>query len=143
MQSDTRKANIMIKNLYLVGIAAVSMTAAAMAQAEEHPVIVTGFSYFPAVVYAQPGDTIRFINNSGEQQTVVGKDTGWVVGPLQDLEEGTLLVEEETELAFYAAYEEEGEQPVEGANEHGSYEGAPIKAEITFDEPPLNDQSDS
>lgn len=129
----------------LAGAAALGIATAATAQAEEHSVVVTGYSYFPAVVYAQPGDAIRFINESGEQQTVVGKDAGWVVGPLQDLEEGYLTVEQATELAFYSAYQEFVDENGDGVNDaetgaeddgYGSYENAPIRAEITFDAPP-------
>ena len=140
----------MVRKWYFAGVAILGMSAAA--QAEEHTVVVTGFSYFPAVVYAQPGDTIRFVNESGEEQTVVGKDAGWIVGPLQDLEEGHLTVEQETELAFFAAYEEFVDADGDGVNdleaggeteapadEYGSYENAPIKAEITFVEPPLTE----
>lgn len=132
----------MVRNWYLAGAAALGIAAAATAQAEEHSVVLTGFSYFPAVVYAQPGDTIRFVNESGEEQTVVGKDAGWVIGPLQNLEQGYLSVDQETELAFYAAYEEvpgEGDEGEGGEEDpdYGSYENAPIKAEITFEEPPL------
>lgn len=134
----------MVKTWQLAGATLLGMTAAATAQAEEHAVLVTGYSYFPAVVYAQPGDQIRFINGSGEEQTVVGKDAGWTIGPLQHQEEGTLLVQEETELAFYSAYAEfvdadgDGVNDVEG-DEYGSYENAPIKAEITFLPPPLTE----
>lgn len=145
----------MVRNWYLAGAATLGIAAAATAQAEEHAVVLTGFSYFPAVVYAQPGDTIRFINESGEEQTVVGKDAGWVVGPLQDLQEGMLTVDQETELAFYAAYQEFVDLDGDGENDldkdsgtgndtvpqdYGSYENAPIKAEITFLEPPLTEE---
>ena len=102
-------------------------------------VVMTGFSYFPAVTYAVPGDTIRFINESGEAQTVVGKDSGWSLGPLQDQASDTLTVSEETELKFFAAYqctsECEGEEEQENP---GNYDEAPIKAEISFSQPPLN-----
>ena len=134
----------MARNLYLAGAAALALVAASV-QAEEHSVVVTGFSYFPAVVYAQPGDTIRFINESGDEQTVVGKDTGWTIGPLASMEEGTLTVNQETELAFYSAYAEfvdlngDGINDADPTTDYGSYENAPIKAEITFLEPPLSE----
>jgi plastocyanin len=135
----------MIRNWQLAGTVAFGIVAASAAQAEEHAVVVTGFSYFPAVVYAEPGDTIRFINESGEEQTVVGKDAGWTVGPLADMEEGTLTVDQETELAFYSAYAEFVDMNGDGVSDpgsetdYGSYENAPIKAEITFLEPPLSE----
>ncbi len=119
---------------------------ASAAAAEEHIVILTGFSYFPAVTYANSGDTVTFVNESGEEQTVVGKDVGWVIGPLDNAGEGTLVVNEETELKFFAAYvdcslqecddDDEGEE-IPG-EDYGTYDDAPIRAEITFDAAPLN-----
>lgn len=122
---------------------ACAMGLASQAHAAEHTIVLTGFSYFPAVTYVSPGDTVIFVNSSGEEQTVVGKDAGWTVGPLQNDEEGALSVTQETELRFYAAHQEdvEGEAVDDeetAESEYGSYETAPIKAEITFDEPPLN-----
>ena len=119
------------------------------AQAGEHQVVLTGFSYFPAVTYAAPGDTIIFINDSGEEQTVVGADIGWTVGPLAAQAEGSLVVTEETELKFFAAYVDDWEDGVDdGAGsgdsddnigaDYGTYEDAPIRAEISFEAPPLS-----
>lgn len=137
------------KKSYLA--AALVAASATMANAAEHQVILTGFSYFPAVTYAKPGDKVIFINESGEEQTVVGKDSGWTVGPLADLGEGQLVVTEETELKFFAAYSPEatdagGDTTTASADggasqETGTYEDAPIKAEISFDAPPLSDNS--
>ncbi|THH37118.1 hypothetical protein E4Z66_09300 [Aliishimia ponticola] len=120
---------------------AVALCIASVAHSEEHRVVLTGFSYFPSVVYAQPGDSVIFINESGEEQTVVGRDTGWVVGPLGDQQEGQLTINEETELAFFAAYAAEEDDDTDETSpnsEYGDYDEAPIKAEITFDEPNLS-----
>ncbi|MEP4198623.1 MAG: hypothetical protein ABJL99_23620 [Aliishimia sp.] len=126
---------------------ALSLAIAAPVAAEEHIVVLTGFTYFPNVTYADPGDTIRFVNESGEEETVVGRDTGWTVGPLADNEEGTLVITEETELAFFSAYtpasggEASTDDPdatdVIGDN-FGTYEDADITAEISFEDPPQN-----
>ncbi len=142
--------------------AAFALGMATAAQAEDHTIVVTGFSYFPAVTYVLPGETVTFVNESGEEQTVVGKDAGWVVGPLADGADGSLTVTEETELKFFSAYQncENGNEgtdvncgsgndpdpastdPATGTDgpteQYGNYEDAPIKAEITFDAPPLN-----
>lgn len=104
---------------------------AAPVAAEEHTVILTGFSYFPAITYAEPGDTIRFVNQSGESETVVGRNSGWLIGPLADSEEATIIVTEETELAFFSAYNFE-------SDDYGTYEDAEVTAEISFAEPDLN-----
>ena len=140
----------MVKNWYIASAVALGMAAATTAQAEEHIVVVTGFSYFPAISYVASGDTVRFVNESGEEQTVVGADVGWVVGPLQDQEEGTLTVTEETELRFFSAYADtscnNGDSGTDGNcgdgndedPDYGDYDDAPIKAEITFDAAPLD-----
>lgn len=132
---------------HFLSAGALSLLMAAPAVAEEHVVILTGFSYFPSVTYAQPGDTVRFVNQSGDEETVVGRDVGWVVGPLQDQDEGTLVVNEETELAFFSAYTAcddsscsgDSTDPFDDDN-YGSYEEAPIKAEITFEAPVLEEE---
>ena len=135
------------KNTYIA--AALLAGSASMAHAAEHMVVLTGFSYFPAVTYAAPGDTVIFINESGEEQTVVGKDSGWIIGPLTDQAEGSLVVTEETELKFFAAYSDEmGDEEDDtttasadggASQEHGTYEDAPIRAEISFEAPNLSE----
>ena len=133
---------MMVKKTLAAAICCLGLSGAA--HAEEHMIVLTGFSYFPAVTYVAPGDTVVFINESGEEQTVVGKDAGWTVGPLNNEEQGSLEVTAETELKFFAAYvaesgSEAGDEDDEDSGEdYGSYEDAPIKAEITFDEAPLD-----
>lgn len=133
--------------------AAILLGTASAAHAEEHIIVMTGFSYFPAKTYADPGDSVRFVNESGESQTVVGADSGWMIGPLNDQEEGVLVVSEETELKFFAAYGAcaNGNSGEDGNCGFGNdddgdgdddddygYDNAPIKAEITFAAPPLS-----
>lgn len=110
---------------------------AGTAHAEEHLIVLTGFSYFPAVTYAKPGDTVRFINQSGQPQMVVGKNAGWMVGPLDDQQEATLGVDEETELSFYAAHgdwNDGGDQ-----DDYGDYGNAMVRAEIIFANAPVTE----
>ena len=80
----------MVKYTFVAGALALGLASAA--QAEEHMVVVTGFSYFPAVTYAAPGDSVIFINESGETQTVVGQDAGWVIGPLEVINQARLII---------------------------------------------------
>lgn len=134
----------------LLRASALSLALALPAQADstgrEHIIIVTGFSYFPAITFAKPGDTVRFVNQSGGTETVVGRDTGWIVGPLEDQQEGALVITEETELAFFSAYQDcgactAGEEDPDAdsgtTDPYGSYDDAAIKAEISFDAPDL------
>lgn len=148
----------MLSNKWLIA-GATTLGLASAVQAEEHTIIMTGFSYFPTITYAQPGDTVTFVNESSEELTVVAKDSGWFVGPLQDEETGHLQITEETELAFFAAYCNNGNDGADGNcgfgndgdagaggdddntgddSEYGNYEDAPIKAEITFETPSSN-----
>lgn len=118
----------MFKTWQIATALVVGMTSAA--QAEEHMVVMTGFSYFPDVIYAKPGDKVRFVNRSGQEQIVVGRGSQWTVGPLENEGDGLLVVAQSTELAFFAAYEN-------GWNgNYGTYNEAPIKAAITFAPPP-------
>jgi plastocyanin len=113
------------------GALAAGLIGATAAHAVEHQVVLTGYTYFPAISYAAPGDTVRFINDSDVSQTVVARDAGWVVGPLDPAEEATLVVTEDMELSFFSAYAEDGE--------YGAYDSAPVRAEISFDAPPLTE----
>ena len=52
------------------------------AATHEHTVMVLGESFFPRVTYAEPGDTVRFVNASDSEQSIVGKEDNWSVGPI-------------------------------------------------------------
>lgn len=120
----------MFKTWHIATALVMGMTS--VAHADEHMVVMTGFSYFPDVIYAKPGDRVRFVNRSGEEQIVVGRGTDWTVGPLDNEGDGVLVVAQSTELAFFAAYQQAGGE----GDQYGNYADAPIKAEITFAPPP-------
>lgn len=129
-----------------LGLAMAAPLAAEQIAATEHVIVLTGFSYFPAVTYAHPGDTIRFVNESGGFETVVGKDAGWYIGPLANAEQATLVVTEDTELAFFSAYglctQGQGGGTCgngQDSTDAGTFEGAAVKAEISFATPALTD----
>ncbi|MDF3415690.1 hypothetical protein HKX54_14550 [Sulfitobacter sp. M57] len=73
---------------------------ASTAQAEEHVVLVLDGSYFPSLVYASPGDTIVFQNDSDNSQTVSGPEGSWTSGPMSPDAEYSLQLEETTPLTF-------------------------------------------
>lgn len=147
----------MVNKLLLASALAFGLGTAA--HAKEHIIVLTGFSYFPAITYVDSGDTVIFVNESEETQTVVAKDSGWTVGPLDASSQGALVVEDDTELLFFAAYCDQTNVDAAGncgqstggtdsgsSNDaadtpddiYGTYDGAPIKAEISFEAPPLN-----
>lgn len=125
----------MFKKCYFAAATIVGL--AGTAHAEEHMIVLTGFSYFPAITYAKPGDTVRFINRSGEPQMVVGKNAGWMVGPLDDQAEATLAVDQETDLSFFAAYGDWSEGG-DGAD-YGDFNSAMVRAEIIFANAPVTE----
>ncbi|XDA97213.1 hypothetical protein AB1M95_13970 [Sulfitobacter sp. LCG007] len=51
--------------------------------AAEHVVIILTGGYFPEVVYARPGDTIRFVNESGREHVVTAYAPGWTTGIIE------------------------------------------------------------
>ncbi|MBM1814040.1 hypothetical protein [Pseudosulfitobacter pseudonitzschiae] len=74
-----------IQKLALAAALAATLAPAAFADGEstnEHTVMVLGASFFPRVTYASPGDTVRFINASEAEQSIVAKDENWTVGPI-------------------------------------------------------------
>ena len=95
--------------------------------AEEHMVVVTGFSYFPEIVYVQPGDTVLFINKSGTDQTVFARDGSWVVGPLPNNGEASLTITGQTELNYFGLTRRDA----------AADDTAPIGAEMSFLPAPL------
>ncbi len=57
-------------------------------------------SYFPSVVYANPGDNILFHNNSDASHTVNGPEESWTSGPISSEAMFSLKVEETTPPTF-------------------------------------------
>lgn len=124
----------MLAKLKLAAIATACWVSSA--QAETHIIVLTGLSYFPAITYAQPGDTVIFINESGQSQTIVAKQADWTIGPLAIAEESSLQVTQETELQFYPVNCTNPNDQTKSCGLGGS--NARIKPKITFDPPPLD-----
>jgi plastocyanin len=89
--------------------------------AAEHEIIILGSSFFPTVTYVQPGDSLRFINESDAAQAVIAANSAWTTGSLASAEEMVLQVSTQSEGLF-----------------HGDTERT-ITGEISFGTPPLND----
>lgn len=77
--------------LFGAALAAAALTATAT-HAEEHEVLILGSGFFPGVVYADPGDTIRFVNVSDDQQYLIGDGDRWAIGPISNDGEQVLNV---------------------------------------------------
>ncbi len=79
----------------------VATLAGSVAHAEEHIVMVLGSSYFPAIAYVDPGDTVRFVNASETLHIVSGSDGDWTTGIMQSYEEVVIPVVADMTLTYF------------------------------------------
>jgi plastocyanin len=104
--------------------------------AHEHTVMVLEESFFPKVTYAAPGDTVRFVNASDSEQSIVAKDDNWSVGPIAAQGEQVFIVFAGMKNDFYLILSPETGEAVEGAEE--TEEVVNPAGAISFSEPPLS-----
>lgn len=60
-------------------------------QAKEHVVIILNATYFPEETAVAKGDVVRFVNNSGQEHTIMHADGHWATMAIKDRQE--ILVE--------------------------------------------------
>lgn len=82
-------------------VAAAFSFLAGAAQAEDHVVLIVDGSYFPSVVYASPGESITFRNNSDASHTVNGAQDSWTSGVISTEAIFTLNIQQDTPPTFY------------------------------------------
>lgn len=111
---------------FILGTALSAFTLASAATAAEHNILVLPDTYFPETTYLSPGDTVRFINISGDEHTIVAANEAWTIGPLQIEEEYTMVVDSEIERTFHNA---------NAINSDGTYA---VTGDISFDASPVN-----
>ena len=70
------------------------------ALAAQHTVLIMGDGYFPETTYAQPGDTVRFVNMTEVTHTAVANDQSWTTGPLGEEQEFILAANAGLKGAF-------------------------------------------
>ncbi len=102
------------------------LTVATAGTNAEHTILVLPDTYFPETTYLNPGDTVRFINVSGDEHTIVAANEEWTIGPLQIEEEYTMVVDSEIERTFHNA---------NAINSDGTYA---VTGDISFEESPVN-----
>ena len=95
----------------------------------EHIVMILGDTFFPTVSYVDPGDTLRFVNASGFEQSVTSGDGGWSVGPIADQAEATLTAEADMALLFFGTpgVDPETDAALEAAEGTLSFDAAPLQ----------------
>lgn len=74
---------------------------ASPALADEHVVIILGSAYFPEKTTLEQGDTVRFVNVSGEDHIVVHKEGLWATHKMAEGEELLVTVEANMAGAFF------------------------------------------
>lgn len=88
-------------------LAALAMLASASAAAaEEHVILYLGQAFFPSVTHIQPGDTIRFVNNSATATEIVSENNDWSVGVLGVNEEKVINVSANMSETYFATQPE-------------------------------------
>ena len=65
-----------------------------------HTIMIVDGGYFPALTFVQPGEKVRFENQSATQHVVTGDGDAWTSGPIADMGTYTIEVKEDTPLVF-------------------------------------------
>ena len=113
----------MLRKTSTLAIAAL-MTSASFAAAEEHTIFYLGDTFFPEITYVDAGDTIRFLNSSANEMSIVSLDDEWSVGPIGAEESQTVPVSGGMKLKFFDASSVDGESDTVGGEL--SFEPAPL-----------------
>jgi plastocyanin len=106
----------------VVALAAAVISVAGAAQAEDHSVLIMDGGFFPAVIYAHPGDSITFTNSSEISQILQGPQQVWMSHSVPVDGSYTLDLDANTPMVFYS-------QASDGFTIEGtlSYEPAPLE----------------
>jgi len=100
--------------------------------AEIHVVTIYDNDFMPPLVFAQPGDTIRFINDDLVPREAVASDFSWSTGAILPGESYELSIYEDTQLLYASADVNDGASEDADAGSEELPDGA-----VTFEEPPL------
>ena len=115
-----------MKRAMILGTALTGFGMATAAYAAEHDILILPDTYFPETTYLDPGDSVKFINLSADQHTIIAANDAWTIGPIEPDGEYTLIVDHEIERTFHNA---------NVFNSDGSYA---VTGDISFDEAPID-----
>ncbi|MEL7167048.1 MAG: hypothetical protein AAFY52_01570 [Pseudomonadota bacterium] len=115
-----------MKRAIFIGTVLATLGVATVAIAAEHEILILPNTYFPETTYLNPGDQVRFINDSGDTHTIVAANEDWTIGPLDPEEEYVLMIDEEIERTFHNA---------NILNSDGSYA---VTGDVSFDDAPVD-----
>lgn len=113
--------------------ALVMLTSATAAAAEEHVILYLGQAFFPSVTHIQPGDTIRFVNSSGQATQIAGENSDWSVGPLSPNQEQVIPVASGMSETYFATQPEgEDEDEVDADDTTDDVNAVTVEGALTF-----------
>ncbi|MEL6563623.1 MAG: hypothetical protein AAF822_14725 [Pseudomonadota bacterium] len=115
-----------MKRAIFIGTAVSVLSLATTAIAAEHDILILPDTYFPETTYLEPGDTVKFINVSEDEHTIIAANEAWTIGPLAPNGEYLLSVDSEIERTFHNA---------NAINSDGTYA---VTGDISFDAAPVD-----
>ncbi|MEL6618093.1 MAG: hypothetical protein AAFP16_04410 [Pseudomonadota bacterium] len=118
-----------MKRTMFVGAMLASMSIGTIAQAVEHTVLILPDAYFPRITYLNPGDTVRFINETDATHEIVSKNGTWTLEIATEGEE-VMVIEQGVQKTFYDA---ESANVDDEGNEYFAVEG-----KMSFSPPPID-----
>ena len=71
------------------------------ASAEEHIVVILEAAYFPRNTTVEPGDVVRFVNESGREHEIFHVNGQWATAPIAEGEELLVTIDEGMTGPFY------------------------------------------
>ena len=92
----------MLSRLEIIAFATF-MCLASIGRADEQVIIVMSNTFFPDISYVEVGDTIRFVNSTTQDQTIISADAAWSVGPLAAGQEAVMTVVQGISTEFRSA----------------------------------------
>lgn len=113
-------------NKSAMALAAITfVTGATSASAEIHEVMILDAAFFPAMLFVEPGDELRFVNDADAARTITGPEDTWTSDAIPVGGSFSYMISESSPPNF---------QSWTGGSESVSYEGM-----ISFDAPPLSE----
>lgn len=85
-----------------VALAAFTSLTASAAAAEEYEILIMETAFFPEVTYVDVGDTVIFVNMSGESRMIKSENDEWFITAMAEGESATLAVTADTDTTFEA-----------------------------------------
>jgi len=92
-----------MKRAICLATALAGLGLATAASAADYEILILPNTYFPETTYLDPGDSVVFVNTSGDEHTIVADNEAWTIGPLQPGETYSLVIDSEIERTFHNA----------------------------------------